>query len=140
MRRNLLVVVVAFAAACARGPVPPAPLDTRTDGCSWCRMAVSDARFAAQIAAPLEEPRFFDDLGCLRDYLEGGARLEPEAVVYVADHRTRAWIPASHAVYTKVPGLATPMASGLVAHADASSRDADPEAAGGRASSLEGLP
>ncbi len=32
-------------------------------------MAVSSARFASQIVAPGEEPRFFDDLGCLAAYL-----------------------------------------------------------------------
>lgn len=141
MRRRVPYLLVgALAAACARGPVPPTPLDTKTDACSWCRMAVSDPRFAAQIAAPLVETRFFDELGCLRNYLDGGARLEPDAMIYVADHRTRAWISASSAVYTKVPGLATPMASGLVAHADAASRDADPEAAGGEAAALRGRP
>jgi len=53
--------------ACTRGPAHPGTLDTRNDACAHCRMAVSDPRFAAQLAAPGEEPRFFDDLGCLRD-------------------------------------------------------------------------
>ena len=34
--------------ACSRGPLGPAPLDTRNEACAHCRMAVSDARFAAQ--------------------------------------------------------------------------------------------
>jgi copper chaperone NosL len=82
-------------------------------------MAVSDARF-------------FDDIGCLRSYLAGGAEIPPGAVAFVADHRTRTWVRAASAVYTEVTGLSTPMASGLVAHADAASRDLDPDAAGGR--------
>src|SRR5262249_46857086 len=96
-----------------------------------CRMAVSEARFAAQIVAPFEEPRFFDDVGCLGRFVEGAYRLAPGAVAYVADHRTRAWVRADAAVYTLVPSLATPMGSHLLAHADAASRDADPDAAGG---------
>jgi len=93
-------------------------------------MAVSEARFAAQLVARGEEPFFFDDLGCLRDFrrANGGA---PSRTAYVADHRTRQWVSAERAVYTRVPGLATPMGSQLVAHADAPSRDLDPSVRGG---------
>jgi copper chaperone NosL len=94
-------------------------------------MAVSDVRFAAQLAAPGEEPRFFDDIGCLRDFLAEGPPLPRGTVAFVADHRTREWVPAGRAVYTRREGLETPMASHLVAHGSAASRDADPAAAGG---------
>lgn len=120
-------------AACARGPARPATLDTRNDACAHCRMAVSDPRFAAQLAAPGEEPRFFDDLGCLRDWLAKGPALPRGAVAFVADHRTRQWVRAAGALYTHQPPLETPMSSHLLAHADAASRDADPAAAGGKA-------
>ena len=93
-------------------------------------MAVSNARFAAQIVAPGEEPIFFDDIGCLRDYLQQrGARRR--AAAFVADHRTSAWVPAAAAVFTQVPALETPMGSHLIAHATPASRDADPDARGG---------
>ncbi len=117
--------------ACRRGPAEPTAVDTRTDGCASCRMAVSDARFAAQLASPGEEPRFFDDLGCLRDHLSGKPRLPRGTVAFVSDHRTRQWVRASGAVFTRREALATPMSSHLVAHADAASRDADAAAAGG---------
>jgi copper chaperone NosL len=94
-------------------------------------MAVSDARFAAQLVSPSEEPRFFDDVGCLATFLKSGGAPARGQVAYVADHRTKAWVRASAAVYTKKPGLTTPMSSGLFAHADAASRDADADAAGG---------
>jgi copper chaperone NosL len=93
-------------------------------------MAISDARLAAQIVAPAEEPKFFDDIGCLRNHL----REHPVAsgsVVFVADHRTKAWVPAAQAVYTRLPGVETPMGFHLVAHADPASRDQDPDVKGG---------
>jgi copper chaperone NosL len=96
-------------------------------------MAVSNARFAAQIVAPGEEPLFFDDLGCLAAYLSSQAQRAPRAAAYVADHRTGDWVPAASAVFTKVPVLDTPMGSHVVAHASAASRDADPDARGGSA-------
>jgi copper chaperone NosL len=94
-------------------------------------MAVSDPRFAAQLVAPSEEPRFFDDVGCLRDYLAANRSRPAHLVAYVADHRTKAWVSAARAVYARVGGLETPMGSHLIAHADAASRDADPDAKGG---------
>ncbi len=130
MRTSAALLGLALA-ACSRGPASPAPLDTRTEACAHCRMMVSDARFAAQLVAPREEPRFFDDLGCLRDGLRADPGRARGAVAFVADHRTKEWVRAAAATYTRVPGLETPMASHLVAHRDPASRDADPAATGG---------
>jgi copper chaperone NosL len=129
MRRALALTT--FLAACVSGPPEPATLDVKNDACAWCRMAVSEARSAGQLVAPSEEPKFFDDIGCLGQYVAGSKVLPRGAVAYVADHRTKAWIRADAAVYTSIASLATPMASHLMAHADAASRDADPDAGGG---------
>jgi copper chaperone NosL len=93
-------------------------------------MAVSDVRFAAQLVAPGELPRFFDDVGCLASFLKAG-RAPAGAAAFVADHETRAWVRADAAIYTRVAALATPMGSHVIAHADAGSRDRDPAARGG---------
>ena len=134
-RPGLFLLTVFFACvhffACAQGPPPPAPLDTGNEACRHCRMIASDVHFAAQIVAPVEEPLFFDDIGCLRSFLAERPRLDEGAVAYAADHRTGTWVPAARAVYTRADSLATPMGSHLIAHADAASRTADPAAAGG---------
>src|SRR5512143_1808762 len=123
----MTAAAVAFAVACRPGVPEPAPLDTRHEQCASCRLAVSDARLASQLVAPGELPRFFDDLGCLADFLKAG-RAPPGATAFVADHRTKVWVRADRAVYSRVPGLETPMGSHLVAHADAASRAADADA------------
>jgi copper chaperone NosL len=129
MRRSLALALLA--AACSSVPSSPAVLDTRNESCGYCRMAISETRFAGQIVAPLEEPRFFDDVGCLGHFVQESSDLPKGSVAYVADHRTQAWIRADQALYTLAPSLATPMGSHLLAHADAASRDADDAAAGG---------
>lgn len=131
MRTSLTSLALALVlAACESGPPQPAPLDTRNEQCAGCRMAVSQAVFASQLVAPGELPRFFDDLGCLAGFLRGG-KVPPGATAFVADHRTRAWVRADQAVYTRVPGLETPMGSHVIAHADAASRAQDPLAQAG---------
>ena len=139
MRRavSLLALLVLFSTTCGRGPVPPAQPDTKSDACAWCRMVVSDLRFAAQLVAPSEEPRFFDDVGCLASFLKGGGAPAKGQVAYVADHRTKQWVGAATALYTKAPGLQTPMNSFLIAHANAASREADPDAKGGAPMKVE---
>jgi copper chaperone NosL len=131
MRRAAFVGFSVALASCTSGPPQPAALDTKHEACASCRMAISDARLAAQLVAPAEEPVFFDDVGCLVGYLKEKRSLRPATVAYVADHRTKAWVEAGRAIYTKVAGLETPMGSHLVAHADVASRDADAEAKGG---------
>ena len=131
MRRLAAFAFACAVAACGRGPAAPAQPDTKHDACGWCRMAVSDLRFAAQLVAPNEEPRFFDDIGCLATFLKSGGAPARGQIAWVADHRTKQWVRAASALYTKVPGLLTPMNSFLVAHADAASRDADESAKGG---------
>lgn len=129
MRRALGLTILS--AACASGPPGPAVLDTKNEICSWCRMTISDARSAGQLVAPSEEPKFFDDIGCLARYVAGAGAPSKGAVAYVADHRTRAWVRAGRAIYTRAASLETPMGSHLMAHVDAASRDADPDAKGG---------
>lgn len=129
--RGLAAAALTVLAACSASAPAPAAIDTKHDACRFCRMTVSDLRFAAQIVAPGDEPAAFDDLGCLGDYLRGGGMLRPDAVIFVADHRTREWIRANEAVFTRVATLSTPMSSHLIAHRDAASTANDPDARGG---------
>jgi copper chaperone NosL len=95
----------------------PSQVDPRNDACAFCRMPVSNPKLAGQLASPGEEPKFFDDIGCLRDYVAGNPKLPARAAAYVADHETGRWLPASAASYERCPGVETPMGSHLVAHA-----------------------
>lgn len=123
--------------ACACGREALAPVDvTSADACAFCRMAVSDPRVAAQIVADGEEPRFFDDIGCLAKWLNEN-RAPDAAVAFVADHRNGRWTPARTALYSKVPHRATPMGSNILAHADLGSRNQDDAARTGEPLGLD---
>ncbi len=130
MTRLVGVVVVCLLAGCTQEAGGPAEIALGSDQCANCRMVIVSQTTAAQIVAPGDEPTLFDEVGCLRDSL-AHTPLQADAVAYVTDHRTGAWIDARRAVFTQAR-TATPMASGIIAHADAASRDADPAARAGR--------
>lgn len=130
MKASVAAILALGAAACASGPPQPVAIDTLNDQCAACRMVISDPAFAAQVVAAGEEPRLYDDLQCLRDGL-AAATPAGDARIFVADHRTGAWVAADAALYLRIPDLATPMASHWVAYADETSRRADPYAAAG---------
>ena len=118
-----LVAGLLVLAACGRADDPPPPIQAGTP-CAFCRMTISDAHFAAEVVAPGEEPRQYDDIGCLAGDLKKRA-LPPQSRAFVADYSTGALVPAGDAVYTRVESIETPMMSHVVAHANAAARDAD---------------
>lgn len=126
-----MMAAASLVMACLMTDPQPARLEAGHEACGYCRMVISDARFASQIVARYEEPKFFDDLGCLGKYLERTPPLPDSARIYVADHRTKAWVLVDHAVYTEVPTISAPMGSHYMAHESGASRSADPDAAGG---------
>jgi copper chaperone NosL len=115
----------------------PETLVKGQDICALCRMPVSDIHFAGQVAIEGERPFFFDDPGCLGEFVRSGQIKGKVAVAWVADHRTGDWIRADRAIFTRAPNLTTPMNYKLIAHADAASRDSDPGARGGTPVSRE---
>ena len=131
VRLLLAAVSLVLVISCAASIPAPATLDTTSEPCAFCRMIASDQRFASQVVAPGEEPKFFDDMGCLERYLTAAPALQASAVVYVADHRTKVWVKADRAVFTRMKAGSAPMGSPIIAHENITSRDADPDAIGG---------
>ena len=107
-----LIALVMFACA----PAGPVDIDPQHDSCQWCRMTISNQRLASQVVEPGEEPRLFDDLGCLSNALAFSGK-PAGAQVFVADYETGSWIAAADAHFERCQGIETPMASQLVARA-----------------------
>jgi copper chaperone NosL len=121
----LVSLLQILAMSCGTSPPPAAALVPGQVACSTCRMIVLESRLASQLVAPNEEPRFFDDLGCLARYLAETPTLPGGAVAFVADHRTGAWVRADRAVYLRADNIAAPMGSHVLAYETADSRAAE---------------
>ena len=125
------LVIVAFAllaTACgAKAMGPPEIVMDRT-ACSHCGMIVSEPVYAAAFQPHDEEPRVFDDIGCMLQALRTEAASSMN--VWVQDASGGGWLDADGAIFVASPQLRTPMGGGLLAYAD--------EAAAGKAASTLG--
>jgi copper chaperone NosL len=89
------------------------------DRCAYCRMAISDQRFAAEIISDQGEAFKFDDIGCLEEFFKSKDPTLKVATVFYKDYLTKAWIPVTRATVVET-GVSTPMGSGKVAFTDSS--------------------
>lgn len=96
---------------------PPEMIEGRTE-CDECHMIIDDTRFAAAYRLPDGEEKTFDDIG---DMLNHGQRNDElaDADIWVFDYDSRDAIKAPDASYVVSSDVVTPMASGVVAFADA---------------------
>ena len=116
MKRNVVITaVVVVVVACTGGPPEPIEFTLNEENCSFCRMAVSQREFAAQVVTVTGSFDTFDDIGCLRAWIK--EHQPPESAgIFVVDSETGQWIDARRAFYVVSQKLPTPMSSGLAAY------------------------
>ena len=111
-------------AACTAGEVKPVDIDAG-DMCSFCRMAISEKQFAAEIINDEGTALKFDDIGCMLRYKEASAASVKIAGTFVTDLETKKWIRAEDASFVRSQTIKTPMGSGIVAYSSAEKAGAD---------------
>ena len=114
----LLVTIV----ACSGGRPEPIEFTLNEENCSFCRMAVSQREFAAQVVTVTGSFDAFDDIGCLRDWVKEQKPSET-AGIFVVDYEKGQWIDARTASYVLSRKLPTPMSSGLAAYQEQTSAE-----------------
>jgi copper chaperone NosL len=117
---SLLASALVFTGVSGCGPKEIKPVDIYPeDMCAFCRMAISDQRFAAEIISDEGEAFKFDDIGCLEEFFKMKPVTLKVATVFYKDYPTKAWLPVAQATVVET-GVTTPMGSGKVAFADSS--------------------
>ncbi len=107
-------MLLLLALACQADQKPQA-IETH-DVCTSCKMAISQARYAAQVVDKDGNAYKFDDIGCLLRYLREHNPAQPR--VYVMDYENQQWLAVESAVFVKSQAVESPMASGLAAFRD----------------------
>jgi copper chaperone NosL len=119
VRAAMLSLVV----ACAPGR--PEPIAFDSDACTYCRMLISDGRFAAAIVTVHGRTLKFDSIECLVAYYRQASAARDVASVWVSDYRhPGALLDASAARFIDIGEGRTPMGGSRGWAAVASPRDA----------------
>src|SRR5262245_32450138 len=83
------------------------------DACTFCRMAISEKRFACELITKDGDAIQFDDIGCLLNYPK--ERSNVESAAFVVDFDTREWLKSEEAYFVKSKVFKTPMDGNVVA-------------------------
>lgn len=132
MRGALPLAALLLLAACRK----PAPGDIPNvvigrDACARCGMIVSEARFTSGYVDAAGASVAFDDVGELLAAATADETLSRAA--FVTDAVDGGWTRAETAYFVRVPGLATPMGTGMAAFKDRAHAEAFAKERGGGA-------
>jgi len=114
--RALLPILLLLAGCRAEAP-RPASIEPG-EICAFCKMAISQSAYAAQLVDQEGNSFKFDDIGCMIRFVRADGRQARVAAYFVMDSVDRHWLEAAKATYVKSKRTASPMSSGLVAFAD----------------------
>ena len=124
-RRNavgLALLLTLLLAAC--GGTGPRPVVLGEDSCDFCRMEVSDARFAAEAVTQTGRVHVFDSVDCLAGYARGA---EPGSVatLWVTDaEHPGTFVAVEHAGFLTGSTLRGPMGAAVAFASPAAARAA----------------
>jgi copper chaperone NosL len=112
-----LIVGVAVFASCQKRTVEPVAIASE-DMCSYCKMAISEKQYAAELIDSEGQVLKFDDIGCLLNFIKKGSINVSGASLFVMDFDQRQWINADGAYYIRSADVTTPMNGGIIAFKD----------------------
>ena len=118
-----VVAMVIVLAQCQRRATEPVAIEAN-DMCSFCRMSISEKRYAAELIDEEGEVFKFDDIGCMANFIKQKRNNATIDARFVMDFDRREWLKAENAFYVRSSELTTPMNGGIVAFKDRSSAEA----------------
>ncbi len=113
----LPVLLLVVLAACTTRPAQPVEIDS-ADVCAFCKMAISEKRYAAEMIDAGGNVLKFDDIGCMIRFAEQRGWIGQPPTRFVRDYDTQVWLEASRATFVRSSEIASPMANGLIAVQD----------------------
>ena len=107
-----VIICTLLLASCQKQAPEPVALSPE-DMCAYCKMAVSEKRYAAELIDTEGQAFKFDDIGCMANFVR---KSHPKASAYfVMDFDERQWIRAEDAYYIRSSEFNTPMKGNIVA-------------------------
>ena len=112
------LVVLVFS-GCQKGAIEPVALAPE-DMCSFCRMSISEKRYAGELIDNEGQAFKFDDIACMIRFTREKRGQGSIAARFVMDFDAKTWNRAEDAYYVKSNEIKTPMSGGIVAFKDES--------------------
>lgn len=112
-----LIFFVLMFADCQTKKIEPVAL-APDDMCSFCKMALSEKQYAAELIDSDGQVFKFDDIGCLLNFIRKRSINVSGASLFVMDFNQRQWIKADNAYYVRSSDVTTPMNGGIIAFKD----------------------
>lgn len=107
------VILLALLTACSQ---KPAEIHYGSDECAFCKMMITDNRFASQIVKDTGKSIKFDAIECMADYTEENKPELESAKMWVSDFNNPGnWIEVSNAKIIKSEVVKSPMGESLLA-------------------------
>jgi len=105
----LALQLALLASAACGGDKGPRPLVVGEDSCDFCKMAISDPRFGAEVRTTTGRLITFDAIECVAGYV--GAATDPAriAAIWVADYHGGDMVPVDSALFVSGGSLHSPM-------------------------------
>ena len=108
-----LTLWLLFFIGCGKVELRPVEL-LPEDICGFCKMAISEKRYASELITQDGEVFKFDDIGCMLRFRKERSHVE-SAATFVADFDTREWLKSEKAYFVKSKEFKTPMGGNLAA-------------------------
>lgn len=110
---TLLLVLALVASACSSGA---RALIAGEDSCHYCRMAIDDPRFGAEVLTAKGRIETFDSIECLASYVAALTPTDQPRGIWVSDfEHPNTWIAVSRARFLHKSRVQSPMGRELVA-------------------------
>ena len=113
-RITLFLITISLVLVGCRTEIAPVALAPE-DMCSYCRMAISEKQYAAEVLDSDHQAFKFDDIGCMVNFVESKKNKAPIAAYFVMDFDKRDWIKGEDAHYVRTSEVTTPMNGGIIA-------------------------
>lgn len=111
----VLLGLICVLSACE--PPGPRPVSINKDECAYCKMTVTDIRFAAQAVTVKGRHYIFDDIVCLRDFKKENKEMEFDKL-YVANYiEPSEFVNVDEAYLVHSENLRSPMAGNIAVFA-----------------------
>lgn len=108
-----MVCLLLIAVGCANRSPRPVEIDA-DDMCAQCKMAISEKRYAAELADGDGNMIKFDNIDCMVRYASSHGLRDKAAAWFVADSEGKQWLNARETLFVKSASIPGPMGSGVL--------------------------